>query len=171
MNETEKHRALVAGYCAGNGLDLGSSGEPVVPWAIQVDLPTAEYHNYNLTRPEYMPINWRGTALDLPFKDATMDWIHSSHLLEDFEDWVPVLTEWNRVLKPNGMMIIAVPDRERFRAAVAGGQGDNLAHKHESRLGEVHEVLNAHWKYEKVMDQFVNGEPGEYSLIYVGRKC
>lgn len=167
MSETDKHRPLVVQYCKGNGVDLGSSGEPVVPWAIQVDLPASEYHNYNVERPE-ANIHWRGNALELPFKDGTLDWVHSSHLIEDFLDWKPVLAEWDRVLKPGGFMIIAVPDHQRFRAAVARGQGDNLSHRHESHVGELPKVLGK--KYETVRDGFVNDDPNEYSILYVGRK-
>jgi SAM-dependent methyltransferase len=165
-SETSKHRHLVSQYCFGNGVDLGSSGDPVVPWAIQVDLPAAQYRHYNTTRPDAM-IQWRGTALDLPFKDATLDWVHASHLLEDWPDWGPPLREWDRVLKPGGYMLIAVPDHARFRAAVARGQGDNLSHKHESRVGELTECLKT---YAVLYDGFVSNFPYEYSILYIGMK-
>jgi ubiquinone/menaquinone biosynthesis C-methylase UbiE len=115
MSETAKHRHLVLDYCHGNGVDLGSAGDSVVPWAIQVDLPDGAYHAYNPARSDD-GIQWRGSATDLPFKDAVLDFVHSSHLIEDFVDWEPVLKEWCRVLKPGGYLIIAVPDHARFRA-------------------------------------------------------
>jgi SAM-dependent methyltransferase len=165
-SETSKHRHLVVQYCSGNGVDLGSSGDPVVPWAIQVDLPAAQYRHYNTTRPE-ATIQWRGTALDLPFKDSVLDWVHASHLLEDWPDWGPPLQEWDRVLKPGGHMLISVPDRGRFRAAVARGQGDNLSHKHESYVGELTKSLPA---YTALRDGFVRDDLQEYSILYIGRK-
>ena len=168
MSETAKHREQVLEFCKGNGVDLGSSGDPVVPWAIQVDLPSDEYARYNVTRPE-AAIHWRGSAVALPFKGNTLDFVHSAHLLEDFPNWWPLLKEWDRVLKPGGCMIISVPDKGRFRAAVAAGQGDNLSHKHESHVGE----LTAHLTplgYVTVFERFVNDSPHEYSIIYVGRK-
>ena len=166
-SETSKHRHLVLEYCKGNGVDLGSSGDPVVPWAIQVELPPDQYRIYNVTRPVNDTIEWRGSALELPFKDSTLNFVHSSHLLEDFKDWTPVLREWDRVLKPGGHMIIAVPDHGRFRAAVARGQGDNLSHKHESYVGELAQHLPA---YAVKFHGFVNDNPNEYSILYVGRK-
>jgi SAM-dependent methyltransferase len=166
-SETSKHRHLCLEYCKGNGVDLGSSGDPVVPWAIQVELPAEQYKIYNVTRPVVESIQWRGSALDLPFKDHTLDFVHSSHLLEDFADWGPPLREWDRVLKPGGHMIIAVPDHQRFRAAVARGQGDNLSHKHESHVGELTKYLRT---YEVLHDAFVTDHPHEYSILYVGRK-
>lgn len=165
-SETSKHRHLVEQYCRGNGVDLGSAGDPVVPWAIQVDLPSDEYHRYNVTRPE-AAIHWRGSALDLPFKDSTLDWLHSSHLIEDFLDWTVPLKEWDRVLKPGGYLITAVPDRVRFRAAVARGQGDNLSHKHESYLGELASFIPF---YIQILCQFATDNPTEYSIIDVRRK-
>lgn len=166
MSESDKHRHLVTEFTKGNGVDLGSSGEPIVPWAIQVDLPDKEYHTYNITRPE-AAIHWRGYAQSLPFKDETLDFVHASHLLEDFPDWWPLLREWNRVLKPGGFMIISVPDHDRFRAAVKRGQGDNLSHKHESKVSEVASFLKP---YATIFDGFVNDDPLEYSLLYVGQK-
>lgn len=165
-SETSKHRHLVVDYCRGNGVDLGSSGDPVVPHVIQVDLPPDQYKHYNTTRPEAV-IQWRGSAADLPFKDGTLDFVHSSHLLEDFVDWTPLLLEWDRVLRPGGYMLIAVPDRGRFRAAVARGQGDNLSHKHESHVGELTSALPY---YQPIMDGFVTDHPFEYSILYIGRK-
>jgi predicted SAM-dependent methyltransferase len=50
------------------------------------------------------------------FKDNSVDLVYSSHLLEHFprnktED---VLREWHRVLKPGGILRIAVPDFEKL---------------------------------------------------------
>lgn len=173
--ETAKHRHLVRDYCQGNGVDLGSSGVPVVPWAIQLDLPPAEYAAYNPTRGD-APIHWRGSALDLPFKDETLDFVHASHLLEDFPDWKPALAEWDRVLKPGGVLIIAVPDHKRFRERVRkakeehGIDLDNLSHKSEDqvRVGALTDRLIT--RYETLFDGFVSDSPDEYSVLYIGRK-
>lgn len=166
MSETAKHRHLVKALCRGNGVDLGSSGDPVVPWAIQVELPADEYARYNTLRPEAV-IQWRGSVIDLPFKDEKLDWVHASHILEDFRDWEPVLAEWDRVLKVGGYLLIAIPDHARFRAAVSRGQGDNLSHRHEGMVGELSGYLPG---YEVLMDGFVSPNPEEYSILFIGRK-
>lgn len=46
------------------------------------------------------------------FKDESVDEIRASHILEhfSFRDTVKILIEWNRVLKLNGVLKIAVPD-------------------------------------------------------------
>lgn len=48
----------------------------------------------------------------LPFENAVCDLIYSSHTLEYFDrdEVVPVLKEWCRVLKPHGILRLAVPD-------------------------------------------------------------
>src|SRR5512143_3457271 len=119
MSETAKHRLIAWPYCQGNGVDLGSGCDPVVPWAIQIELPGGPYDGQKrdpLQRAQYL-----GCATDLPFRDSTLDFVHASHLIEDFEDWQPIVWEWGRVLKPGGYMLIAVPDHERFRAYVQRG--------------------------------------------------
>ena len=167
QSETSKHRHFCEPYCKGNGVDLGSGGDPVVPHAIQFDLPPES--SYGIPGHTDPNIHWRSDASkELPFKDETLDFLHSSHLLEDFADWTPVLQEWDRVLKRGGYMMISVPDHARFRAAVAGGQGDNLAHKHESREGELTEHFGDN--YEPIRDAFVTTKPTEYSILFIARK-
>jgi len=167
QSETSKHRHFCLSYCTGNGVDLGSGGDPVVPHAIQFDLPIGS--SYGIPGHADPLIHWRADASKgLPFKDETLDFVHSSHLLEDFQDWGPVLKEWDRVLKPGGHMLISVPDHARFRAAVAGGQGDNLAHKHESREGELTQIFgNA---YVPIRDAFVTTDQKEYSILFIAQK-
>ncbi len=51
---------------------------------------------------------------DLPFEDNSCDLVYASHVLEYFdrEQGGHVLCEWNRVLKPGGIVRLAVPDLE-----------------------------------------------------------
>src|SRR5436190_22571688 len=98
MSETAKHRKIAEPYCAGNGIDIGSSGEPIVPWAIQLDLPLHDYVKYNPTSPDGS-IHWRGDSRDLPLKDGVLDRVALPHVLEDFQDWWPIRRECYRVLK------------------------------------------------------------------------
>lgn len=48
----------------------------------------------------------------LPYANNTADLIYSSHMIEYFDrqEVIGVLEEWYRVLKPNGVLRIAVPD-------------------------------------------------------------
>lgn len=150
---------------------MGSGGDPVVPWAIQVDLPEDAFNNYGHVNEITHPIQWRGNCRDLPFKDGVLDWVYSSHLVEDFEDWPVVLAEFVRVLKHGGNLIIMVPDRERFRARVAAGQGDNLAHKHEFRVGELTEWAHSRGDLRVMFDQLtLTTGLDDYNILFVAKK-
>jgi predicted SAM-dependent methyltransferase len=50
----------------------------------------------------------------LPFDDGSAELVYASHLLEHFptEEVPPLLAEWRRVLRPGGLLLVAVPDRE-----------------------------------------------------------
>jgi ubiquinone/menaquinone biosynthesis C-methylase UbiE len=73
-----------------------------------------------------------GKAEDLYwFRDGVLDFVYSSHLLEDFVDTEAVLREWLRVLRPGGRLIIFCPDEQVFRKHCATtGQPYNTHHVH-----------------------------------------
>jgi len=171
MSETSLCRHITVPFCQGNGCDVGSGGDPVVPWAIQIDLPDEAFKQYGHAHEETRPIQYRGDARNLPFKDGTMAWIFSSHLIEDFDDWPVVLEEFCRVLKPDGHLIIMVPDKKLFRAAVAGGQNDNASHRHEFYVGELTEWARLRGGFEVIFDQLtlVRG-PKDYNILFVAKK-
>jgi SAM-dependent methyltransferase len=89
------------------------------------------------------------------FQDASVDLVYASHLLEHFllSRVDVVLAEWRRVLKPAGLLRVAVPDMDSmcraitkgaslrfFRGAIWGGQ-DHLLNIHYS--GWTSELLTA----------------------------
>lgn len=169
MYETEKYRHIVLPYIIGNVLDLGSGGCPVVPRAIQVELPEEEFAKYTSGSKPMVEPQWRGNAFDLPFKDGTVDVVYSSHLLEDVSNWGPVLDEWIRVLKPGGKLIVMLPDRKRWLEALARGQPPNCAHKKESEPGEL-----TRWCKPRgviaITDGLTNLSPEDYNILFVGMK-
>lgn len=165
-SETSLHRESVAGWCLGNGLDLGSGGDPVVPNAIQVELP----NQYTPDLGGQYPVQIRGDATRLHwFADGAMDYLYSSHLLEDFADWEPVLREWVRVLRPGGKLVLLIPDKERFAAAVAAGQPPNGSHQHEGRVGELSEYADR-LGLRVIADGFVHPESPDYNILFVAYK-
>jgi SAM-dependent methyltransferase len=168
MSETDKYKHLTQKYCRGNGLDIGSGGWPVVPWAIQADLPQDEFAVYNQRdRPDSIHL-----AIDfkyLPFKDNTLDFVYSSHLIEDFtlEQWRGFLPEWVRVLKPGGYLVILIPDKVLWNEAIAKGQTPNCAHKHEGQVGELSSLGLA---VNVIEDRLTDCYSGDYSILFVGQK-
>lgn len=160
--ETDKAKHIIAPMLTGSVLDLGSNGWPVIDHAIQVDV-----HRFH--RPPHPPVQVVCDAFGkLPFPPESFDAVVASHILEDAKDWDPILRNWASLVKPSGFLIIQVPDHVRFRAAVAAGQGDNLAHLHESRVGELTEYMTRLGGFEVIMDRF---EPeGDYNILAIFKR-
>lgn len=168
-SETSKYRDITVPWLIGSGCDIGCGNDPVLPRAICVDTDRESWDRYTSGEPYPENIHLPTGALSLPFKDASLDWVYSSHLLEDFEDWTPLLREWSRVIKPGGVMVILMPDRWLWKAAVEAGQPPNCAHRHEAIEGELtfHGLTVG---LEPLIDQRTKLFPGDYSILYVGRK-
>jgi len=127
-SETSKCRNRLAKYCEGYGIDLGFGGDPISLSAIRMDM-VKPYTNVGSC-----PVQLGGNAQNLHwFKDGVLDYVFSSHLLEDFYDTSAVLKEWLRVLKAGGKLVIFCPDEQRFRKhCKETGQPYNTAHVHEN---------------------------------------
>jgi SAM-dependent methyltransferase len=83
-------------------LDIGYKGYendvvPIVPQAIGIDV---DYPGYDGRR--------------LPFPDQSQDAVFSSHCLEHVEDAQAAITDWFRVLKTNGFLILCVPHQHLY---------------------------------------------------------
>jgi len=170
--ETEAHKylKLVKPYLKGIGIDIGSQGAPVVPNAWSFDLPQDKFLQYNGGYDPRGPIQLRGDAAGpIPIDSESLDFVFSSHLLEDFVDWHPILKEWARLVKPGGYMVILVPDRELFLAALAKGQPPNDAHRHESHPGEL-STYAEECGCEVVKDELTNQFEGDYTIWAVFKK-
>lgn len=170
-SEVEKYRYAAAPYCIGAGVDIASQGVTVVPWAISFDLPEKEFLHYSNGAPPKGPIHLRGHADSLPFETASLDFVFSSHLLEDYLDWLPVLTEWNRVVRIGGHIVILIPDKELWNAAIAAGQPPNNSHRHEGRVGELSEVFRQYFgHFEILKDELTSVIPEDYNIIFVAKR-
>jgi predicted SAM-dependent methyltransferase len=126
MSETALARPLLAPYCVGCGIDLGFGGDKILPTAISVDLarPYTQVGN-DLTQliGDARKLHW--------FQDRSLDYVYSSHLLEDFINTGAVLAEWVRVLRCGGNLVLFLPDESKFRTYCAStGHPYNAAHKH-----------------------------------------
>lgn len=125
-SETSKIRDQVIGYCQGNGLDIGHGGDPIKPTAITIDLPEG------MANCGDHPTNIVGDARTLPwFRDDSLDYIYSSHTLEDMEDMNGPLYDWVRVLRPGGRLVLILPDQKRYEKHCRDHEMEpNPSHKH-----------------------------------------
>lgn len=172
-SEVSKIRHLCAKYCEGNGVDVGSGGDPTVPHAIQLELPKEEYARYRGGDIHRSPIQWHGNCWNLPFKDNTLDWIASHHLIEDFarDRWPILFSEWGRALKRGGYMIISVPERKRWQAAIAKGQKPNCSHYGpEPLVGDITKAINLVTTLTVISEALTNQSPEDYTILAIIKK-
>lgn len=171
MNETPKYKHLVEQYCQGCGVDIGSQGAVVVPWAISFDLPKREFLHYSGGQPPVGPIHLRGDCRRLPFESDSLDWAYSSHVIEDFplSQWLKLVGEWARVVRPGGYLIILAPEKALWDQYVARGGCPNCAHRHEPRLGEL-SGLAAPLGLTLIEEKMTNCHPDDFTIMAVFKK-
>uniref|UniRef100_A0A6M3ISP9 Putative radical SAM superfamily protein n=1 Tax=viral metagenome TaxID=1070528 RepID=A0A6M3ISP9_9ZZZZ len=105
-------------YCIGKGLEIGGSAHnPFGLDTINVDITDSM-----TTRFKKEEINLCGKALlvdivapgdAIPLPGASQDFVISSHVLEHFTNPIKALIEWNRLLKPGGIIFMIIPHKER----------------------------------------------------------
>jgi SAM-dependent methyltransferase len=97
-------------------------GPLVSPWRVPASatvayldrLPTDQLRRYYNSLPpdEFAPVHIvddAETLLTVP--SSSQDFVMASHILEHCEDPIAALAAWLRVLKPGGVLLLAVPDK------------------------------------------------------------
>ena len=161
MSETAKHREAFLPYCVGNGLDIGYGGDPITETAITLDQEHRYSHEGN------HPQNLVADAAVLSmFADDALDYVYSSHCIEDFEDTAGVLREWLRIVKRRGYLCLLFPDERVYRIK---SKTCNVAHVHDDfglqfvmdRLPDNCKIITA--------EQMFHGD--DYNCILIVKKC
>lgn len=95
-------------------------------------------------------------ALNLPFPDKSFDGLVCSHAIEHFNeiDQNKLLKELNRVLKNNGILVIATPDRDVWDIqGIAGLQEDHIRELTQAEFWSILENFN--FKIEGIYGQCI----------------
>lgn len=114
-----KDSALAHKYLDGlHGVEIGGAAHNPfhIRGSINVDYTANEAEiqsNWSSKSVDPMPVNLVANGDDLPFKDSTIDYVLSSHVIEHFFDPIKTLKEWIRVVKPGGYIFIIAPHKER----------------------------------------------------------
>lgn len=108
----------------GLGLEIGPSHDPVAPKAAgynvrvvdhlsQSELRTKyENHGVDIDNIESVDFIWRGEPLEqLLGTEDRYDWIIASHVIEHMQDPVRFIRSCQKVLKPDGILSLAIPDK------------------------------------------------------------
>jgi len=92
-------------------LNLGCGWRNFGPDWIHIDGGNYDHLDYN-------------DITELEFQDNSVDLVYSSHVIEYFDrdEIISVLTEWKRVLKPDGIMRLAVPNFKALSQLYINGQ-------------------------------------------------
>lgn len=170
MSEAATSKEELSPYCKGLGLDVGFGGQKMSDdsMTLTMDMPVGYCPPVGSDKQIL-----KGSATDLSFLcDGVLSWIGSCHLLEDwvYPDLVNIITEWRRVLAPNGYWVTNCPNQQAFLAHCAKtGQGINEAHKCADFSLETFksEVVNKTGPWEIV---FEKPNHGPYSFLLVCRK-
>ena len=148
-NESLKCGWRLIPYIRGRGLDLGCGTAKVLPHAIGVDLhPSADVVQ---------------DIQDLSmFGDESMDFVFSSHALEDLPDTKSVLKEWWRVLKNGGYLVLYLPHKDYYPNV--GTKYANPAHLHDFVPTDIINHMNEFATFDLIRSDEHN-EGDEYSLF------
>lgn len=190
-NESGKIKWEIVRYTRGRGLDLGCGMQKTFPHFIGVDSgkDTALF-GHPINPDVRVP-----SAGQLPmFASGSMDFVFSSHLLEHFPlvaqnpaEWTVIqqamakrykmetitalqaLTEWMRVIKMGGYLVLYVPDEDEYPKV--GEPGANPDHcfnvNYETVIGLMKQVGSG-WD---LVDFQKRSDEQEYSLYFVFKKA
>ena len=104
-SETDKARELIGEYLHGKIVDIGAGGSPITKDAICVD--GRDYGKVNIiTDNLYSLYEYE------QLRDA--DLLYSSHCLEHLSNDTSAITEWARLIKTGGHLILYLPDGRKY---------------------------------------------------------
>ncbi len=152
-----RYQAAAAQLAGRDVLDVGSGegyGAAVLARtarsvaAVDVDAPSIERARGRY--PDDSLKFFAASAAALPFADASFDAVVAFELLEHLprSDHAAALSEWKRVLRPGGVVLVSTPDRERMREFPA-----NPFHVGELSAPELEQLLAQHFAHAQVYFQ------------------
>ncbi|MDA8163414.1 MAG: methyltransferase domain-containing protein [Desulfobacteraceae bacterium] len=118
-------------YCVGKGIEIGGSAHN--PFGLDtLNIDRFDSTNTSFKRAEKrlcgrsLPVDIVSAGDCLPLADESQDFVVNSHVIEHFADPIRTLMEWDRVVKPMGILFMIVPHKERTFDAVR--ERTTLAH-------------------------------------------
>jgi SAM-dependent methyltransferase len=149
-------------YCVGHGLEIGGSAHnPFDLDSRNVDttnsLDTIYKQHEIAVCGRALPVDIVSPDGTLPVPDESQDFVVSSHVLEHFPNPIGAMVEWNRVLKPGGVIFMIVPHKERtFDREFPRTPLEHLIHDYETKTQSPHEnPLGGHdhiWITEDIVE-------------------
>ena len=134
-----RRRRLARRYLHGDGLEIGALHRPLrlppdatVRYVDRVDLAALRGQYPELAGEKLVEVDVIDDGEKLESQpDASADFIIANHFIEHTEDPLGALANHLRVLRPGGILYLAVPDRRRtFDAARQPTPLDHIVHDH-----------------------------------------
>lgn len=138
-------RVLDAGCGIGYGAELLHRAGAKEVTAVDISQAVVEVARQSVS-PEV--ICAEADVRSLPYPDDSFDLVVCFEVLEHVEKQNQVITEFRRVLHPDGLMLISSPNRARY---VPG----NPHHKHEFLRDELQAALSEHFSAARIISQHV----------------
>lgn len=115
----EEKRRRLAEWLKGSGIEVGALHCPLwvppythVRYVDRLSVEDQRKHYPELGHFPLAPVDVIATAEDLsPIDDGSVDFVIANHLIEHAEEPVRALREFDRVLRPGGVVYLAVPDK------------------------------------------------------------
>lgn len=179
MAETSKFRGLILGVIDKltnyvslydlDILDIGSGDDPLNGLCDKFDLPDPYTRNCKVSE-----LTYKGDARDIDkIVSKKYDVVYSSHLLEDFArtDTIPILEKWTTLLKTNGIIVLLLPDQQRYEAACKSkNEIPNIHHQiTDFSLKYINDCF-LHIHYMQVVFSKELFDDGEYNFLIVAKK-
>ncbi len=166
--ESQKCKYEIVPYTRGKGIDLGCGPVKTFPHFIGVD----SCKDTELFGIAMQPDLVCEDATKLAIPDGDLDFVFSSHLLEHIDDTLAALTEWWRIIKVGGHLVLYLPHANLYPRV--GTHGANPDHKHDfvpdDIIDRIIEVCRASdTGVDMLVDEVRNGGM-EYSFLQVMRK-
>lgn len=120
---TDKHRnvifkqmPLAHQWCTGNGIEFGAAAHN--PFGLEGSINVAPEDGFDLYKQAqvdlcgaFAEVDLWASAVDVPLKASSQDYIISSHVIEHIPNLFKVLDEAERLLKKGGIFFAIVPER------------------------------------------------------------
>lgn len=110
--------ALAHKYCVGKGLEIGGAAHnPFGLNTLNVDFTDSmetEFKKEEVRRcGGALKVDIIACGDNIPLPDGSQDFVVSSHVLEHFPNPIKALLEWDRLIRPGGIIFMIVPHKER----------------------------------------------------------
>lgn len=160
--ESDKICSIAVPYLQGKCLDIGCGTSKVWPNLIGID----SCKDYGGQRPQSVDIVCQGEDLSI-FANKSVDGVFSSHFLEHVVDYKKCLTEWWRVIKVGGYLVLYLPHKELYPNI--GQPGSNSDHKHDFMPEDIIEAMKDVGSWE-LLENEKRDKGQEYSMYLVFKK-